>query len=66
MEAEGPSAELRRWFASSLRGLAGGEDLDPEALMSFLFTLADPSEVSLPLTYFPVQLYRCFGGLKFF
>jgi hypothetical protein len=37
-----------------LRGLKGGADLDPEALMSFLFTLVDPSEVRVFSVMFSV------------
>jgi|TARA_B100000519_G_scaffold179191_1_gene169912 hypothetical protein len=42
----------QRWFAESLKSLSGGEDLDPEALMSFLFTLTDPGEIKTYISEF--------------
>jgi hypothetical protein len=39
-------------FAESLKATSGGEDLDPEALMSFLFTLTDGAEIKGYLSEF--------------
>jgi hypothetical protein len=39
-------------FADNLKATSGGEDLDPEALMSFLFTLTDGAEIKGYLSEF--------------
>ena len=49
-------------FAESLKATSGGEDLDPEALMSFLFTLTDAAEIKGYLSEF---LGMSAGVIKF-
>jgi hypothetical protein len=41
-----------RRFAKNLKATSGGEDLDPEALMSFLYTLTDGAEIKGYLSEF--------------
>ena len=43
-----------RRFAKNLKATSGGEDLDPEALMSFLYTLTDGAEIKGYLSEFLV------------